>query len=117
MSSPTGFSCLVRQHSRIWSIGRGTGPNNARLCGRPFPGFLGWGRGEIGFSHPTGLETGLHDHFLSLFPAHREILEGAVETLGFAVLAFAPANEVIGGATGKVLDSLDAFLAQRFEHG
>ncbi len=44
-------------------------------------------------------------------------LKVAVETLHFAVLALGPADEIVGGAAGKILHRLDALLAEHFEHG
>ena len=40
-----------------------------------------------------------------------------VEALDLAVLAFDPADQVVGGAASEVLDGLDAILAQRDHHG
>ena len=66
---------------------------------------------------PARRDAGPHDHVLGLFAADGEVLERAFEALGFAVLAFAPADQVVGGAAGKVFNVLDAVLTQRNQHG
>ena len=43
--------------------------------------------------------------------------EHAGEDLGLAVLAFLPADQVVGGIAGEILDRLDAVLAERHQHG
>src|SRR5690606_38072221 len=116
MSSSTGFTSRVSAHCRLSSSFRGTGRAIARLCGRPFLGRHGLRRRKILFGDPAGLEAGLQDHFLGFLAAHREILEGAVEALDLAVLALGPANEIVGRAARKILDRLDAFLAESDEH-
>src|SRR5690606_23138729 len=88
----------------------------ARLRGRPFrQPFLGHRKVVLG--DPAGLQAGLQDHLLGFLTGDREVLEGALETLDFTVLAFDPADEIVTGATGKVLDGLDLLLTQRHQHG
>ena len=72
--------------------------------------------GEIGFRDPASRQTSLHDHLLRLDTRDFELGEQAFELLRLAVLAFAPADEVVGGAAGEVLDRLDAVLTEGDHH-
>src|SRR5690606_22406931 len=72
---------------------------------------------ELLLGDPASLEAGFQDHFLGLFARDREVLEGALETLDLAILALGPADEIVGGTTGEILDGLDVFLAERHQHG
>src|SRR6185437_16785030 len=73
--------------------------------------------GEIGLADPAGLEARLHDHRLGVVAGNLDAVENA-RVLGrlAAVLALGPANEIVGGAAGEVLDRLDLVLAEPHQH-
>ena len=74
-----------------------------------FAGFFGGGlRRQIGFGDPAGLQARLHDDRFGFLARHFEAVEKAGLALGLAVLAFGPADEIVGGAAGQILDGLDA---------
>ena len=67
---------------------------------------------QIGFRDPAGLQARLHDDRLAFLARQFEAVEDAGLALGFAILALGPADEIVGGAAGQVLDRLDAVLAE-----
>ena len=73
-------------------------------------------RRQIGLGDPAGLEARLHDHRLGVLARQLEAVENAGLADGLAVLAFGPAGEIVGGATGEILDRLDAVLAEPHQH-
>src|SRR6516165_6469071 len=81
---------------------------------RPFLG--GWRR-QIFLLDPAGLDARLHDQRFGLVAREIESVEGAGIAYRLAVLAFAPAEKVVGGATRQVLDRFDPVLAQLHQHG
>src|SRR5262249_5987839 len=82
---------------------------------------LGWRlrrrwRRKILFLAPARLDAGLHDQSLGLLLAEIEISQDAGVFDGLAVLALAPADQVVGDAAGQVLDRLEAVLAELHQH-
>ena len=81
-------------------------------CGFHFRQFFG--------GNPAGLHTRRHDDVLSFLAGEIERLKNALVTdrLGALLLGpLGPANQIVGGAVGDVLDGLDFGLAKRHEHG
>ena len=72
--------------------------------------------GEVGLGDPAGLDAGLHDHLLGLLARQLEAVEHAGVAHALAVLALGPADQVVGGAAGEILDRLDVVLAERHHH-
>ena len=68
-------------------------------------------RGKIGCRNPAGLDAGLHDQCRP--PRAKHPLRRGIGTRGLAVLALAPADQVVGGAVSKILDRLYFVLAER----
>src|SRR3954452_19214689 len=73
--------------------------------------------GEIGLGDPAGLDAGLHDHRFGIVTGDVEAIERAGE-LGLlaAFLAFGPADQIVGGAAGEVVDRLEVVLAELHQH-
>src|SRR4051812_8550977 len=75
------------------------------------------GLGEIGLGDPAGLDTGLHDHRFSIVTGDFEAIERArIFGLLAALLALGPADQIVRGATGEVVDRLDVVLAELHQH-
>ena len=67
---------------------------------------------QIIFADPAGLQTSRQYHLFRFGLAQAELVQHTLERLGLSVLAFLPADEIVGRVAGKVLDGLDAVLAQ-----
>src|SRR5882724_1416499 len=115
-SSPLSCGCVCMPrcvHSLCFKLHASSfGLRLARLSGS----FRSRRRRQILFLDPAGLDAGLHDQGLGLLLAEIEVAEDAGVLHGFAVLALAPAEQVVGDAASQILDRLDAVLAQRHEH-
>src|SRR6478752_8483575 len=96
------------------------GPWPLGLClgclGRSFGGRFGRRRREILFLDPAGLDPRLHDQRLGFLARQIEAIEDAGVLDRLAVLALGPADQVVGGAAGQILDRLDAILAETDHH-
>src|SRR5579884_1206371 len=129
MSSETGFTCRLSAQVRSVAGATDVGPRSkssscatanmpvssplrVRLGSFSFA-FRGM---EFGLGDPAGLKPRLHDHGFGIFARKAESLEVAGHMLGLAVLALGPADEIIGGASSKILDRLHAVLAERNQH-
>src|SRR5690606_14998065 len=105
-------------HSQTW------------LASRARSGFAGCGlvdllglqllsRLEVFWSDPTKDHTRRHDHVLGFFAADVEDFEDALVAHRLAVLvllALGPADEIVSCAVGKILERLNAVLAQGDHH-
>ena len=58
----------------------------------------------------------LHDHRLGVLARDFVAVEDAGLALALAVLALGPADQIVGGAAGEILDRLDAALAELDQH-
>src|SRR6478752_6425877 len=75
------------------------------------------GLGEVGLGDPAGLDAGLHDHRFSIVTGDIQAIERArIFGLLAAFLALGPADQIVGGAAGEVLDRLDVVLAEFHQH-
>src|SRR5215218_2456683 len=66
---------------------------------------------------PAGLDAGGHDHVLGVRTGDVEAVEGTLVAGGLGTTALRPADEIVGGAAGQVLDILDVVLAEGHQHG
>src|SRR6266849_8034189 len=78
--------------------------------------FLRWG-GEIFLLDPSSLDARLHDQCFDVIARQIESVENAGISNRLAVLALAPAEQVIGRTAGQIFRRLDAILAQLHQHG
>src|SRR5262245_63610904 len=83
----------------------------------PFRPFLGGWRRQVFLLDPAGLDARLHDQRLGVVPRQVEAVEDAGIAGGLAVLALAPAEQVVGSAAREILHRLDIVLAELDEHG
>src|SRR5262249_43687979 len=83
----------------------------------PFGPFLGGWRRQIFLLDPAGLDARLHDQRFGFVARQIESVERARIACRLAVLAFAPAEKVVGGATPPVFDRFYAVLAPLHQHG
>src|SRR4051812_8674400 len=75
------------------------------------------GFGQIGLADPPGLDARLHDHGFGVLARYLAGIENA-RMFGrlTALLAFGPADEVVGGAACKIFHRLDVVLAELHQH-
>src|SRR6516165_3306671 len=59
---------------------------------------------------PASLQPGIHDEAFGFLARDLEPVENAGMLGRFAILALAPANQVVGGAPREILDRLDIIL-------
>src|SRR5260370_11379088 len=129
ISSPIGCTCRVTAHIRIVADLSVRGPLSrsgsakASMDGTFSLHRLAFGGlgllgllDEIGLGDPAGHDARLHDHVLRVVARDFVWVENA-GMLGrlAAFLALAPADQIVGGATGQALDGLDPLLTH-FHH-
>ena len=83
-----------------WSAVRTEPPLDAL---RPEPASLGLGRPAA--LDPAGLDAGGHDHGLGLGAGQLEAVESALVAGRLGAAALGPADEIVGGAAGQILDA------------
>src|SRR6202048_1209062 len=130
ISSSIGRTCRVTAHIRIVADLSVRGPlsrsgsakasmgGTFSLHGLVFGGLGVLGLfDQIGLGDPAGDDARLHDHVLRVIA--RDFV--GVENAGMlgrlaAFLALGPADQIVGGATGEILDRLDVVLAELDQH-
>src|SRR6266700_6988914 len=90
-------------------------PSFRRLRGAAGLAVLGGLRGTA-FVDPADPGAGFHDDGPALVAREPEAVEHARVAGGRAACLLDPAMQIIGGASGEVLDRLDAVLAQGDQH-
>src|SRR5258706_5951444 len=72
---------------------------------------------EVGLGNPAGDDARLHDHVLRIIARGFVGIEdsGMLGRLA-AFLALGPADQIVGGATGQILDGLDIVLTKLHQH-
>ena len=68
--------------------------------------------GSHGGFDPSGFDAGIHDDGFGIFAGQFETIQETGMADCFIVLAFAPADQIVGGATGQILDAFYIVLAQ-----